>query len=174
MTWDRTLVSQTIGKHSCTLSRMHYSVRWPLVMCCSPTTCSKHMGHSKDQKIRQTEEILIFSVLLTKHIIRFSQKKTFQDNHISNKLFYKNHHHVMLLVWISLTLSCNPSLSSITSGRSSRLHPMAIQSYCRKVLLGHPTLAHPCEQAHRRTLLMISFLPFQQCPTCLVHLIRWF
>ena len=40
------------------------------------------------------------------------------------------HHHVMPSAWISLTLSCYPSLSSIAYGRFSRLHPVSAQSCC--------------------------------------------
>ena len=67
---------------------------------------------------------------------------------------YCHHHNVMPVAWISLTLSCHSSLSSIAPGRSSRLHP-----------------ARPCEGVHRGTALMCSSLFFQQCPACLVRLI---
>ena len=42
-----------------------------------------------------------------------------------------NPHHVILLPWISLTLCRQQSLSSIAPGRSSRLHHLSAQSYCR-------------------------------------------
>ena len=35
-----------------------------------------------------------------------------------------------MIAWCSQTLFCNSSQSSITSGRSSRLHPMSMQSWC--------------------------------------------
>ena len=56
---------------------------------------------------------------------------------------------------LSLSLSCHPSLSSIT--------PAALLS-CILCLhrAGQPTLAHPCAQIYKRRL---------QCPTCLVCLI---
>ena len=76
----------------------------------------------------------------------------------------------MQLTWISLTLSRHSSLSSIAPGRSSSRHPVSIQSCCRYVLLGHPTLACPCEGVHKRMSLMISFLLLQQCYTCHVCL----
>ena len=88
-------------------------------------------------------------------------------------LSYSNdyhHHHVMLLAWISRILSCHSSLSSIASGRP-RLHPESVQSCCRKVLVGQPTLVRPCEGVHRITSLMSSFLLLQLCPACLVCLI---
>ena len=75
------------------------------------------------------------------------------------------HHHVMLLAWISLTLSHHSSLSSIASGRSSGRSSVSIQSSRRWVLAGRPTLARSCEGFHRKTLLMSLFL------LCLVHLI---
>ena len=80
-------------------------------------------------------------------------------------------YHAVWLAQISLTLSHHSSLSSIISSRFSRLNPMSVQSCYRKVLVGHLTLAHPCERVHRRTSLMSSSLLLQQCPVCLVHLI---
>ena len=80
------------------------------------------------------------------------------------------HHHVALVARISLTLSCCSSLSSIASSRSSRLHPVSVQSCCRYVLVDRSTFACPFEGAHRRTSLMSSSLLFQQCPACLVRL----
>ena len=68
-------------------------------------------------------------------------------------------------------LSCHSSLSSIASSRSSRLYPVSIQSCCRYLLVGWPTLARPCEGIHRRTSLMSLSLFLQQCPACLVCLI---
>ena len=66
--------------------------------------------------------------------------------------------------------SHHPSISSITSGRSSRLHPMSVQSCCRLVLAGRPTITRPWEGVQRRRSLMSSSLRLQQCPTCLVRL----
>ena len=54
--------------------------------------------------------------------------------------FYLYHHHLAtLLARNSTTLSCYSSLSSIASGWSSSLHPVCVQSYCRKVLVSRPT-----------------------------------
>ena len=83
---------------------------------------------------------------------------------------HHHHHHVALTVWISLTLSPHPSLSSITLSMFSRLHPVSIQSWCIKVVAGRPTLARPCEGIHGRTSLMSSSLHLQQCPAYLVRL----
>ena len=45
--------------------------------------------------------------------------------------YHKNHHHLVVpSAQISPTLFCHPSLSSITSGRSSGLHPVFSQSCC--------------------------------------------
>ena len=48
---------------------------------------------------------------------------------------------------------------------------MSIQSCCRKVLVGHQTLARPCEKVHRKTSLMSSSLLLQQYLAWLVDLI---
>ena len=52
------------------------------------------------------------------------------------KLSFDNHHHhhnVVLPAWVYLTLSCHFSLSFITSGRSSELHPISSHSCCMYV-----------------------------------------
>ena len=57
-----------------------------------------------------------------------------QDTHTHSIRKYIHHHqqqHIMLITQISLTLSRHPSLSFIASGRSSRLHPVSVQSYCK-------------------------------------------
>ena len=71
---------------------------------------------------------------------------------------------------ISLTLSCHPFLSSIASGRSSKLHPVLAQSCCMLVLAGCPAFARPSEGVHWSMSLMSSSLLLQQCPACLVCL----
>ena len=86
--------------------------------------------------------------------------------------FSHHHHHpVAPPAQISLTLFCHPSLSSITSDMSSRLHPVSTQSCCMLVLAGHPAFARPCEGVHRSMSLMSSSLLFPQCPAYLVRLI---
>ena len=65
---------------------------------------------------------------------------------------------------ISLTPSSNPSLSSIASGWSSRLHPV--------LYVGSRWSPCLCEGVYRSTSLMSLSLLFQQCPTCLVRLTR--
>ena len=57
--------------------------------------------------------------------------------------------------------------------------PVGLQGYilyrhravCISVLAVRPTFARPCELVHKSILLMSSPLLFQQCSTCLVHLI---
>ena len=94
-----------------------------------------------------------------------------------------NHHHrVGPLAWISLTLSRHFSLSFITSGKSSGLHPISSHSCCMYVRAGRLAFARPYVGDHRSTSLMSSSLLLQQCPACLVGLIwivfmmggRWF
>ena len=80
------------------------------------------------------------------------------------------YHHVVLLARISLTLSCHFSLSFITSGWSSGLHPVSSHSCCMCVRAGHPAFAQPYVGVHRSTSLMSSSLLLQQCPACLIHL----
>ena len=86
----------------------------------------------------------------------------FQTNH--------HHHHVVLVAWISLTLSRHFSLSFITSGRSSGLHPISSHSCWMYVRAGRPAFARPCVGVHKSISLMSSSLLLQQCPACLVRL----
>ena len=81
-----------------------------------------------------------------------------------------HHHHVVLLARISLTLSRHFSLSFITSGRSSGLHPVSSHSCCMYVLAGGPAFDRPYVGVYRSTSLMSSPLLLQQCPACLVRL----
>ena len=81
-----------------------------------------------------------------------------------------HHHHVVPLAQISLNLSRHFSLSFITSGRSSGLHPISSHSCWMYVLAGHPAFAWPYVGVHRSTSLMSSSLLLQQCTACLVRL----
>ena len=83
-----------------------------------------------------------------------------------------NHHHVVPLARISLTLSRHFSLSFIASDRSSGLHPVSSHSCCMYVRAGRPAFARPYARVHRSTSLMRSSLLLQQCPACLV-LLTW-
>ena len=80
----------------------------------------------------------------------------FKQIYSTKNWFGSHHHHVVLLAWISLTFSRHFSLSFITSGRSSGLHPISSHSCCMYVWAGHP--------AFTSSLLLL------QCPACLVHL----
>ena len=88
-------------------------------------------------------------------------QETWKDHH---------HHHVVPLAWISLTLSRHFSLSFISFGMSSGLHPVSSHSCCMYVLSGRPAFARPYVGVHRSTSLMSSSLLLQQCPACLVRL----
>ena len=95
---------------------------------------------------------------------------------------YHHHHHVVLVAQISLCytilyytiynimFNCHFSLSFITSGRSSGLHPVSSHSCRMYVCAGCPAFARSCVGVHESTSLMSSSLFFQQCPACLVHL----
>ena len=88
-------------------------------------------------------------------------------------VYYYNiyiYHHVVLVAWISLTLSCHFSLSFIASGRSSGLHPVSSHSCWMYVRAGCPAFAWPYVGVHQSTSLMSSSLFLQQCPACLVCL----
>ena len=78
------------------------------------------------------------------------------------------HHHIVPLARISLTLSRHPSLSSITSGRSSGLHPVSALSCCVWVLAGRSAFSR---SVYRSTSPMSSSLLLQYYPACLVRLI---
>ena len=80
------------------------------------------------------------------------------------------YHHVVRLARISLTLSRHFSLSFITSGWSSGLHPVSSHSCCMYVRAGRPAFAWPYAGVHRSTSLMSSSLLLQQCPACPVRL----
>ena len=75
-----------------------------------------------------------------------------------------NHHDVVPLARISLTLSHHFSLSFIASVNSSGLNPVSSHSYCMYVRAGRPDFAWPYVGVHRSTSLMSSSLLFQQCP----------
>ena len=69
-----------------------------------------------------------------------------------------HHHHVVPLARISLTLSRHFSLSFITSGRSSGLHPVSSHNCCMYVRAGRPAFSWPYAGVHRSTSLMSSSL----------------
>ena len=83
---------------------------------------------------------------------------------------HHHHHHVVPLARISLALSRHFSLSFITSGRSSGLHPVSSHSCCMYDGAGRPAFAWPYAGVDRSTSLMSSSLLLQQCPACLVRL----
>ena len=60
---------------------------------------------------------------------------------LRNTLALNQHHHVVPLARISLTLSRHFSLSFIASGRSSGLHPVSSHSCCMYVRAGRPDFA---------------------------------
>ena len=96
----------------------------------------------------------------------------YNDNsklYILQKNIY-HHHHVVPLAQISLTLSRHFSLSFITSGSSSGLHPVSSHSCWMYVWASRPAFARPYVGVYRSTSLMSSSLLLQQCPVCLVRL----
>ena len=92
-------------------------------------------------------------------------------NHIQHLPFINHHHHHdVRLARMSLTLSPHVSLSFITFGRSSGLHPVSSHSCCMNVRAGRPAFDWPYAGVHRSTSLTISSLLLQQCLACLVRL----
>ena len=83
---------------------------------------------------------------------------------------HPHHRHVVPQARICLTLSRHFSLSFISSGRSSGLHPVSSHSCCMYVRAARPAFAWPYAGFHRSTSLMSSSLLLQQCPACLVRL----
>ena len=101
----------------------------------------------------------------------FDVFSVYTPDYIHDKMIESyHHHHVILLAWISLTLSRHFSLSFIASGRSSGLHPVSSHSCCMYVRTGRPAFAWPYAGVQRSTSLMSSSLLLQQCPACLVRL----
>ena len=92
-----------------------------------------------------------FSFLLVLPFFLLSISRSHHHHH-------HHHHHVVPQAWISLTLSRHFSLSFITSGRSSGLHPVSSHSCCMYVRDGRPAFAQPYVGVHRSTSLMSSFL----------------
>ena len=99
-----------------------------------------------------------------------AKSNKFSLDWISHFTYHHNHHHVVLVAWISLTLSRHFSLSFIASGRSSGLHPVSSHSCWIYVRAGHPAFVWPYVGVHKSTSLMILSLLLQQCPACLVCL----
>ena len=66
-----------------------------------------------------------------------------------NQNNYHHHHHdVVLVAWISLTLSRHFSLSFIAPGRSSGQHPVSSHSCWMYVRVGRPAFGRPCVGVH--------------------------
>ena len=66
-----------------------------------------------------------------------------------------HHHHIALVAWVSLTLSCHSSLSFIALGRSSEQHPVSSHSCWMCVRVGRPAFARPCGGSIRVHLLWV-------------------
>ena len=82
-------------------------------------------------------------------------------NRSPNPSHTNNHHHVVLVARISLTLSRHFSLSFIASGRSSGLHPVSSHSCWMYVRAGCPAFARPYVAVHKSKSLMSSSLLLQ-------------
>ena len=63
-----------------------------------------------------------------------------------------------------------PQKFKIAFGRSSRWHPMSVQSWWMYVSDGQSALVNQCVVIHHTTSFMSSSLSLQQCAALLVHL----
>ena len=70
------------------------------------------------------------AMIITDHIL-YHTGDSFKFERYFCCTLYRHHDDHVLPSQISVTLSCDSSLSSIASGRSSRLHPVSIRSCCR-------------------------------------------
>ena len=77
------------------------------------------------------------------------------------------HHQVMLIAGIALTLTYSLSLFIIALGRSSTQHPVSSKGKWIEVLAGHLTLVCPFMESHRRILITGSSLFLQKSPAYL-------
>ena len=134
------------------------------ISCC-PCDGISHLNYSV---ISSFMLIYVCNVIFTHSPVFIAWPKDWSYDYFERD---NHHHHVMPLAQISLTLTHYSSLSSITFGRSSKLHPVSVQSCWRLVLASRPTLAHPCEGFQQSTSLMSSSLLLQQFPACLVHIV---
>ena len=91
-------------------------------------------------------------------------------SHCLTQSYNHHHHHVVPPARISLTLSLHFSLSFITFGSSSGLHPVSSHNCCIYVQAGCRAFAWPYAGVHRSTSLMSLSLLLQQCLAYLVRL----
>ena len=112
---------------------------------------SSHKMYSN--KILNFQESTTILNACTKKVSKRIECTTHTHTHIYIYIYtyIRHHHYIMLLAWLSLTLSRHPSLSSIAPSKSPRLHPMSVQSCNWLGLVGRPTPARPCEVVHRRS-----------------------
>ena len=116
-----------------------------------------------------------WSLTIRCSLVSYPEYLFFKETYPSTLTFYMlsvyskphhHHHHVEPLVWISL--SRHLSLSFISSGRFSGLHPVFSHSCRMYVRAGRPAFARVYVGVHRSTSLMSSSLLLQECPACLV------
>ena len=112
---------------------------------------------------------LTYCHLCSYSLMRNDNTTTISWSHFSF-IYHHHHHHVVPQARISLTLSRHFSLSFISSGRSSGLHPVSSHSCWMHVRAGRPPFARPYVGVHRSTSLMSSSQLLQQWPACLVRL----
>ena len=145
-TWDWTLVSWTIGKHSNNYANGQ-----------QPYLFSFSLSGTVWKACLLLWRWVFFLYLNGKFHTKLVWNYYFSPE--TNPFIKENHHHhhhhqVVLLARIFLTLSRHFSLSFIASCRSSGPHPISSHSSWMYVRAGRPAFARPYMGIHRSTSLM--------------------
>ena len=109
---------------------------------------------------RRFKKRQVQSIIIQENLCKFCEST---HTYMYASLYIFVYHQVALTARIYLTLHPS-SLSLFTLDRSSQLHPVSAQSWCKWVLARWPTLTHACVGVCRRTSLMSSTFLLQQCP----------
>ena len=113
----------------------------------SPCYWRKNLKNSQDKRMPVQfglgflrDKVYVLKITFTHAFpLLFYQKcQSFHHHH-----HHHHHHHVVPPARISLTLSRHFSISFITSGRSSGLHPISSHSCCMYIRADHPAFAWP-------------------------------
>ena len=102
------------------------------------TSWSTHLlwgrGTDLNHKYNKTKRQMFKNLFYKFHFSKWGGEESILQTLLSIKIIHQTIHHyhhlVMPSAGISLTLSRHPSLSFITFGRSSGLHPISLQSCC--------------------------------------------
>ena len=156
------------------LLSLFLSLSFSLSLYLSGVPLILHAKHKRSCFALRGKLSSLLQVLKSWYAIREATKMqwrcSIKENYFLVSRCHHHHHHVVLPARISLTLSRHFSLSFISSGRSSRLHPVSSHSSRMYVRAGRPAFVRSYVGVHRSTSLMSSSLLLQQCPACLFRL----